>query len=426
MKFEFIGNASGIFHGDNGTKLLCDPWINNGVFDGSWCHYPPLKTTMEGLINDVSSGDIDALYISHIHPDHYDDRYFNFPKNVPIIVLDHKFNFLIKNLERAGFTKIIRVKNNETIIFNEFEITLYAPFAKHNFHDSRLGNLIDSALVVKSGNTTALNANDNTPTVEACRKLKDKFKKIDLAMINYNAAGPYPSCFDNLNESEKIAEHNKVLLRNYDYMVSLVNELNPSYVLPFAGAYVLGGRLFSKNKYLGTSTWDKCKKYIEQKIVSGSEVICLRERDVFDLASGKPNKEYVKIDENHMNEYIEKEISQLQYPYEKDSFPDGEVLLKDIQIAIDSMRERMGRLNIVLETAIFLDIDGKYIQIYPHNSSQKTSQKLTCKLDIRLLRRILDRKSHWNNAEIGCHIDFIRRPNIYEFDAHTALQFFHI
>ena len=127
-----------------------------------------------------------------------------------------------------------------------------------------------------------------------------------------------------------------------------------------------------------------------------------------------------------MNEYIEKEISQLQYPYEKDRFPDREVLLKDIQIAIDSMRERIGKFNIVLETAIFLDIDGEYIQIYPHNSSQKTSQKLTCKLDSRLLRRILDRKSHWNNAEIGCHIDFIRRPNIYEFDAHTALQFFHI
>jgi len=145
---------------------------------------------------------------------------------------------------------------------------------------------------------------------------------------------------------------------------------------------------------------------------------------VFDLANGKPNNEYVKIDENHMNEYIEKEISQLQYPYEKDSFPDGEVLLKDIQIAIDSMRERIDRLNIVLETVIFLDIDGKYIQIYPHNSSQKTSQKLTCKLDSRLLRRILDRKSHWNNAEIGCHIDFTREPNSYEPDVHTALQFF--
>jgi UDP-MurNAc hydroxylase len=100
--------------------------------------------------------------------------------------------------------------------------------------------------------------------------------------------------------------------------------------------------------------------------------------------------------------------------------------LKDIQIAIDSMRERIDRLNIVLETVIFLDIDGKYIQIYPHNSSQKTSQKLTCKLDSRLLRRILDRKSHWNNAEIGCHIDFTREPNSYEPDVHTALQFFYI
>ena len=36
---------------------------------------------------------------------------------------------------------------------------------------------------------------------------------------------------------------------------------------------------------------------------------------------------------------------------------------------------------------------------------------LECKMDNRLLRRILDRKSHWNNAEIGTHISFRRNPN---------------
>lgn len=49
MKFEFIGNACGIFIGSKGTKLLCDPWIVDGVFEGSWFHYPPLKTKIEDL-----------------------------------------------------------------------------------------------------------------------------------------------------------------------------------------------------------------------------------------------------------------------------------------------------------------------------------------------------------------------------------------
>ena len=32
MKFKFIGNAGGVFTGSDGTKLLCDPWIVDGVF----------------------------------------------------------------------------------------------------------------------------------------------------------------------------------------------------------------------------------------------------------------------------------------------------------------------------------------------------------------------------------------------------------
>ena len=39
---------------------------------------------------------------------------------------------------------------------------------------------------------------------------------------------------------------------------------------------------------------------------------------------------------------------------------------------------------------------------------------------------ILDKKSHWNNAEIGAHINFFREPNIMEPDLHTSLSFFHL
>ena len=33
-------------------------------------------------------------------------------------------------------------------------------------------------------------------------------------MLNYNAAGPYPSCFDNLDNAEKLKEHRRILKRN--------------------------------------------------------------------------------------------------------------------------------------------------------------------------------------------------------------------
>ena len=80
-----------------------DPWLNDGVFEGSWCHYPPLKTKQSDLT------DIDAIYLSHIHPDHYDERYFNYPKDIPIYILKSKYNFLFKNLVKKGYTNVIEL-----------------------------------------------------------------------------------------------------------------------------------------------------------------------------------------------------------------------------------------------------------------------------------------------------------------------------
>jgi len=418
MKFEFISNACGIFHTQGGLKILCDPWIEDGVFDGSWCHCPPLKTQLKDLL------DVDALYISHIHQDHYDNRNFNYRKDIPIIVLDHGPNFLIKNLERAGYTNLIRIKNDQTLLYEGVEITLYAPFAKNSFHDAKIGNLIDSAFIIKDHDCIAFNANDNTPTLAACTMLREKFGQFDMAMINYNTAGPYPSCFNNHTESEKQKEHDRLLQRNYDFMVELVNALKPKVVLPFAGAYVLGGQLHYKNPYLGTASWDDCADNIRDKIDDDSRVICLRENDCFDFITATSDKEYIPLDENEMKDYIENTLAKRLYPYEYDDQPDHSQLLQDCQQASQAMLQRMGRFKLELKTAMFLEVGDELLQIYKPEPEPTVS--LRCSLDLRLLRRILDRKSHWNNAEIGAHIEFVREPNTYEPDVHTALQFFHL
>ena len=47
--------------------------------------------------------------------------------------------------------------------------------------------------------------------------------------------------------------------------------------------------------------------------------------------------------------------------------------------------------------------------------------------DIRLLKRLLmgPRYAHWNNAEIGSHLKFFRKPNIFERDIYNSFLFFH-
>lgn len=424
LRFTFIANACGVFTGVKGSRLLCDPWLVDGVFEGSWCHFAPLKTKFA----DVQG--VDAIYLSHLHPDHFDVRHFDFDRDKPIVILDHGPNFLAKVLERLGFRNLLRVRDGETVRFREFEFTLFAPFAKHNFHEADVGNLIDSAILVRSGTRSALNANDNTLSIEAARQLRERFGHIDLAMLNYNAAGPYPSCFDNLSPAEKRQEHERILTRNFDHMLNVLQALKPRAVLPFAGAYVLGGRLAEKNDYLGTATWDRCADYLIAKGLKDSRVVLLREGDTLNLASLDSDNEYVPIDVEQMRSYIHNSLAAIPYPYELDEAPDFARLLQDIRSASRGMCERMLRYGIRPRARVLLELKGKRYQIYPAYSDAPEGQvelgELICSMDERLLRRILDRRAHWNNAEIGAHISFVRHPNHYEPDLHTGLQFFHV
>lgn len=424
LSFKFIANACGIFIGKNGTKVLCDPWLVDGVFDGSWCHFPKLTTT----INDVKN--VDAIYVSHLHPDHFDERHFDFEKSIPLIVLDHGPNFLIKKLTSLGYTNLIKIKNEETIDYKEFKLTMFSPFAKHNFHDAKVGNLIDSALLISCDGVSALNANDNTPTIESASMLRKKYGPITLALLNYNAAGPYPSCFDNLTEEEKITENDRVLERNFNHVKNVIQAMKPTYMLPFAGAYVLGGDLHFKNKYLGTTTWDECAKWLTAKNIEPTKVVLLRENDTLNIEYGVADKKYEPINLGEMKRYIEEDLSKIKYPHQLEPTPNKEQLIADIEKAAQGMKERMVRFGISSTFNVVLNVFGERYSIYPvfkHlQIDEEVGDKLECKLDERLLRNILDKKSHWNNAEIGAHVSLNRSPNKYEPDLHTGLQFFHI
>mgnify|MGYP006138307821 CR=1 FL=1 len=416
MKFKFIGNAGGIFTGSKGTKILCDPWIVDGVFEGSWYHYPPLKTKISDIQN------VEAIYISHIHPDHFDHRNFDFPKETKLIILDEGPNFLKKNLINKGFKNILEIKNDQSIKFNEFNLTMYKPFSKNIFEESLIGNLIDSALVLNDQDITAINFNDNRPDEKACSFLENKFKKIDLAMMNYNSAGPYPSCFDNLSTEEKLKEHKRILERNYNYLCKIIPILKPESFMPFAGSYIIGGKNYFKNEYLGASTWDDCTDYLKENLKFKTKIFSLHENQVFDISNKEQLDKYKRINLDHRQKYI-LSIKQEKYDYEKDSIPDLTTLLNDLKIASEKMKDRSKRFNINLKSNVYIEINKKKIKIVEGSDKNRD---LFCQLDNRLLRRILDKKAHWNNAELGTHINFKRYPNKMDPDVHTLMSFFHL
>ena len=135
----------------------------------------------------------------------------------------------------------------------------------------------------------------------------------------------------------------------------------------------------------------------------------------------KLSKEFKDFSLKRKAKYIKK-ISKIKYDYEREKNPNISKLINDVKIAKENMSKRIKKLKIKVKSNVFINVQNKKIRVI----SGGKNLKLECKLDLRLLRRILDKKAHWNNAEVGSHVDFKRNPNKADIDAHVCMSFFHL
>ena len=78
MKITHLTSATEIITA-NGIKILTDPWLDDGIYYGSWFLYPPYKQ------DDSILKDIDYIYVSHIHPDHFCEKTMErLNKSIPV------------------------------------------------------------------------------------------------------------------------------------------------------------------------------------------------------------------------------------------------------------------------------------------------------------------------------------------------------
>ena len=79
MKVTFHQSACVLIEGD-GVKILCDPWLVDGAYIGSWHIYPPYEFQPNEF------NDVDYIYVSHIHPDHFNDKtLMQLNKDIPVL-----------------------------------------------------------------------------------------------------------------------------------------------------------------------------------------------------------------------------------------------------------------------------------------------------------------------------------------------------
>ena len=92
--------------------------------------------------------------------------------------------------------------------------------------------------------------------------------------------------------------------------------------------------------------------------------------------------------------------------------------------------------NVNLKADIFIKANRKSIKLGKNNNlsvinsneiDNNSEKYVVYDVDTRLLKKLLlgPKYTHWNNAEIGSHVKFFRKPNIFERNVYGSMCYFH-
>lgn len=378
--------------------LCCDPWFTPGAYDGSWYQYPALGEDPVELI-----GPVDAIWVSHLHPDHYDPvflrRYFARWPGTRLLIGNaaHLHKMMLRDgLEpdvigdcRAGATHLRVVRN---------------------------ANMVDSALAVAHDNQSVLNLNDNpvdpvqvAALLEACPSHRPT-----CALLPYSGAGPYPQCYEFATEAERTAaeraKERKMLGLYFEY----VARLQPTVAIPFAGAYVLGGRLAELNEHRGVSD-----ATVAADAVPGSVVLADGGHANIDLTTGTPS---AVRSSPYDPAAIAAHVAALNvgpYPYQLGSLPSWPEIRQLVALA-----EAHALASVPTRPTIWIRPAGARV-LFAVGRGFGPLPDLDVTVDPRYLAGLLSGRWHWNNAEIGSHLRCRRQPDIYRPEVHHFLWALH-
>lgn len=432
-----------------GVKILCDPWLTDGEYYGAWHHYPPFEFDPDFF------NDIDYIYVSHIHPDHVSKATLEkLNKNIPVLIHSYESKFLKNYIERIGFSVLELPHNTRVHLKNGVHINilaadncnpaLCAKFFGCGIVEAKYGSTqIDTMSVFDDGKYVVVNTNDCPFELskDTLNLIKKEYPKIDMLLVGYGGAGPYPQCF-NFDENKKLTEANKKKLQFLNQGVSYIRELKPNFVLPFAGTYVLGGKLSKLQNYRGVPEIEEAADYFTQN--TDANVILLNSYEFFDLRSQSPSKIYNPTNMVDKENYIKNVLSKRLLDYEKDDLSEDEYWERNEREIVELIKKAFERFErkrkeikfssetstlIFLRPSIWCKIsnDGKGISFINDVEKNSIERFVSYKVDIRLLHRILKGPvfAHWNNAEIGSHISFDRNPNVFERGIYYCMNFFH-
>tara|TARA_B110000438_G_scaffold280775_1_gene306340 strand:+ start:5947 stop:7290 length:1344 start_codon:yes stop_codon:yes gene_type:complete len=446
MKLEFLSSACvKISHND--TSILCDPWLIDGEYLGSWAHYPPFD------FNSKDFDDIDFIYLSHQHPDHFSPKTLSkLSKKIPIYIHNYHYKFMKNLVEDLGFT-VNELNHNERVhLKNDLFLNILAAdncdpqlcykFFGCGINEKPTGSTYnDTMCVIDANDEVIVNTNDCPfPLAEITSNIiKKQYKKINFLLVGYNSAGPYPQCFD-MAEENYVIEKNKVKTKFFNYAENYVNLFEPEFFMPFAGRYVLAGKNYILNNKRATVELEEAYEYFSNsKNINHnhSKCVVLNPKSIFDITQKQSDIPYSPINLKEKEDYLKNILSKVKYDYEQYDTPNLSVIENLISTSYVKFEQSRKNMRFTTDTKLLLELpeekylslsfDGTGYEIINKTSLDKFSKFVKIDVDSRLLKLLLEgpKYANWNNCEVGSHLKFQRIPNIYESGIFYCLNFLH-
>ena len=357
----YIGHAS-ILVKLNKKKFIFDVIKNTNFYNNSWLFFP-------SQINDERIFDVDGVFVSHIHGDHYDPKLLKKiqKKNIPIYILNGRPSFN-KDLEnkKINFKKIPYNKK----YFIDDNIWVYG--CLHEYND------IDSSLVISNNNLSVYHGNDNFITSKTLVPFKKKIGKIDVACIPFAFIHFYPYLLKSLSKNENKNEAKRLENLFMNYGINQAKILKPKLIIPFgSNLFHLDDPKSAMNKGVATpidfvnyaKKNHKSFKNNYKTMLSGS--FCLKEK-------GKINCFFEKISSKKFNDQLE------DFTYKKIKILNHKKINKKIKINeyhLKSIKKKISKNKLKLDHKILISNESQKqdkicINIKNNNVSLYTNQKI--------------------------------------------------
>lgn len=220
MRVTGLGHASALIETRFG-RILTDPWVNPAYF-GSWFPFPD-----NSGLDWQTIGQVDYLYVSHLHRDHFDPEHLRryVSKDARVLLPAFPTTELGDRLRDLGFRHIIETVSNQVLDLDGLQVMVQALTSPTD------GPIGDSSLWISDGQHTVLNQNDARPAeLEPFIQLGP----VDAYLIQFSGAIWYPMVYQ-LPARAKQALGSQKRDRQFDRTLRYINELGARYVFPSAG-----------------------------------------------------------------------------------------------------------------------------------------------------------------------------------------------